>query len=324
MIALGAEVQGLPTRVTELAAKRQAPVTDARHCSVPPAPTRQAHIPPRPPQGTRRAASVGRAGGGRPLPPTPDPVLIAQATVCPHGGHGVVAEGQALPAVDDTSEVPPVNPSGTRVEPYGGGGAGCGQPSVAPVPTGMEPGPPVGAAVQRLATDLRSTHASSDERLSALVAPGCGLDIRAGGLAHLVPGVKGRRDPRVAAIRTRLRRRRLMGRDATSARVNGPQPWAWGLQPSAVGRHVSRPSRGQGVSQEVLGAPRPTSWGSARSSAPPHHPAEAWPVCWAHQVRAGPVALDAGDPRWAPRMQAVCRRAVAIHQRRETRAASTR
>jgi transposase len=108
----------------------------------------------------------------QPLHPHPDQVIIAKAKVCPHCGDGVSEAGPSLQAVYDTIEVPPVKPSVTRVERYGGRCAGCGQPYVAPVPTGMEPGTPFGASVQRLATYLRYTPAIRDERLSALL-PRC-------------------------------------------------------------------------------------------------------------------------------------------------------
>jgi transposase len=323
LVALWAEVQRLQTRVAELEAKLREPGKDARNSRVPPSHTRQANLPPRPPQEMRRAASVGRAGGGRPRHPNPEQVIIAKAQVCPHGGDAVSEAGQWLQAVDEKMEVPPVKPIVTRVEPYGGRCAGCGQPYVAPVPAGMEPGTPFGASVQSLATSLRYTHAISDERLSALLAQGFGLDISEGGLANLVQGVKGRLDQRVAAILRRLRSRRLSCSDATRARVNGQQPWEWVVQTRAVCRPVLRPRRGHGVIQEVLGAHRPTIWVSALYRAQQHHPAEDWQGCLAHPLRDGQVAIDAGEAVFAPRMKAVRLRAVAMHKRRDPLAAST-
>ena len=123
--------------------------------------------------------------GGRPLHPDPDQVIIAKAKVCPHCGDGVPEAGQSLQAVYDKIELPPVKPIVTRVEQYGGRCAGCGQPYVAPVPAGMEPGTPFGASIQSLATYLRYTHAISYERLSALLSQVFGLDISEGGLANL-------------------------------------------------------------------------------------------------------------------------------------------
>ena len=323
IVALWAEVQGLRTRVAELEVKRHEPVKDARNSSVPPSQTRKANAPTRPPKGTRREASVGRAGGGRPLPPDPDQVIIAKAKGCPHCGQEVSAAGQSLQAVYDKIEVPPVKPIVTRVEQYGGRCAGCGQPYVAPVPVGMEPGTPFGTSVQSLATYLRYTHAISYERLSALFAQVFGLGISEGGLANLFRVVKGRLDQRVAEILARLRSSRLICSDETSARVNGQQQWEWVFQNADVCIHVIRPSRGQGVMQEVLGAHRPTIWVSDLYSAQQQHPAEQWQVCLAHQVRDCQFAIDAGDAVFARRMKAVFLRGFAIHKRRDTLAAST-
>jgi transposase len=321
--ALWDEVQRLQTRVAELEAKLREPVKDARNSSVPPSRTPKANRPPRPPKEMRREASVGRAGGGRPLHPNPDQVIIARVRVCPQCGAEVSEAGQSLQAVYDKIELPPVKPIVTRVEQYGGRCAGCGQPYVAPVPAGMEPGTPFGASVQSLATYLRYTHAISYERLSALLAQVFGLDISEGGLANLFQGVKGRLDQRVADILTRLRSSRLICSDETSARVNGRQQWEWVFQNAQVCIHVIRPSRGQGVIQEGLGTHRPTIWVSDLYSAQKTHPAEQWQVCLAHQVRDCQFALDAGDAVFAPRMKRVLLRAFAIHKRRDTLAAST-
>jgi transposase len=268
-------------------------------------------------------ASVGRAGGGRSLHTDPDQVIIAHAKVCPQCVHEVPAAGQWLQAVYDKIEVPPVKPNVTRVEPYGGRCAGCGQSYVAPVPAGMEPGTPFGASVQSLATYLRYMHAISYERLAALLAHVFGLGISEGGLANLFQLVKGRLEDRVAEILTRLRSSSLICSDETSARVNGQQQWEWVLPNAEVCIHVIRPSRGQGVIQEVLGVHRPLIWVSDLFSAQKTHPAEPWQVCLAHQWRDCQFALEAGDPVFAPRMKAVLLRACAIHQRCHTLAAST-
>jgi transposase len=323
IVALWAEVQRLQTRLAELEAKLREPVKDARNSSVPPSHTRKANTRTRPPQGTRREASVGRAGGGRPLHPDPDQVIIAKAKVCPHCGERVSEAEQSLQTVYDKIELPPVKPIVTRVEQYGGRCAGCGQPYVAPVPAGMEPGTPFGASVQRLATYLRYTHAISSERLSALLSQVFGLGISEGGLANLFRRVKGRLDHRVTEILTRLRSSRLICSDETSARVNSQQQWEWVFQNAEVCIHVIRPSRGQGVIHEVLGTHRPTIWVSDLYSAQQNHPAEDWQVCLAHQVRDCQFAIDAGDAVFAPRMKAVFLRAFAIHKRCDTLAAST-
>jgi transposase len=323
IVALWAEVQLLKARLAALEAKAQEPRKDAHNSSVPPSHTPKANLPPGPRTGTRREASVGRAGGGRPLHPAPDQVLIAQAKTCPHCGGAVQAHTQHLHAVYDKIELPPVKPIVTRVEQYSGQCLRCGQSYVAPVPVGMEPGTPFGASIQSLATYLRYTHAISYERLSALFAQVYGVAISEGALANLFQLVKIRLDHRVEEILTRLRSSRLICSDETGARVHGRTQWEWVFQNAEVCVHVIRPSRGHGVIHEVLGDHRPMVWVSDLYSAQKNHPAEPWQVCLAHQLRDCQFAIEAGDAVFAPRMKAVLLRAFAIHKRRDTLAAST-
>ena len=160
-MALWAEVQRLTARLAALEATSHEPRKDAHHSSVPPSHTPKPNRAPSPRTGTRREASVGRAGGGRPLHPDPDHVLIAQAKTCPHGGGTVQAHEPRPHAVSDTIELPPLRPIVTRVEQHAGHCPHGGQAYVAPVPVGMEPGTPFGASIEGLATYLRYTHAIS-------------------------------------------------------------------------------------------------------------------------------------------------------------------
>jgi len=120
MAALWAEVQRLKARLAALEAKPHEPHKDAHHSRVPPSHTPQPNRSPSPRTGTRREASVGRAGGGRPLHPDPDQVLMAQAKTCPHCGGAVQAHEQHPHAVYDTIEWPPLTPMVTRVEQHAG------------------------------------------------------------------------------------------------------------------------------------------------------------------------------------------------------------
>jgi transposase len=142
--ALWAEVQRLKARVAALEAKPAEPRKDAHNSSVPPSHSPEANRPTPPRMGSRREASVGRAGGGRPLHPNPDHIIMAQAKTCPHCGGVVQAHAQHLHAVYDKIELPPVKPIVTRMEQHGGECPHCGQAYVAPVPVGMEPGTPLG------------------------------------------------------------------------------------------------------------------------------------------------------------------------------------
>jgi hypothetical protein len=155
LAALGAEVQTLNARLAALAATPYEPRQDAHYASLPPSRTLQVHRAPRPRRAARREARGGRAGGGRSRHPAPDHVLIAQAQSGPHGGGAGPAHAQPVHAVYDTIEWPPITPIVTPGAPLGGPCPHGGPLSVAPGPMRMEPGPPVGASIERLAISLR-------------------------------------------------------------------------------------------------------------------------------------------------------------------------
>jgi transposase len=111
IVALWAEVKLLKARLAALEAKAQEPHKDTHNSSRPPSHTPKANLTPGPRTGMRHEASVGRAGGDRPLHPAPAQVLIAQAKICPHCGGAVQAHTQLLHAVYDKIECRRSNPS---------------------------------------------------------------------------------------------------------------------------------------------------------------------------------------------------------------------
>lgn len=322
-LLLEAEAQTLKARVAELEAHLQQPKKDARNSSVPSSKSPKANKPRSEQGGKRREASVGRAGGGRPLHPNPDQTVVAQLKACPHCGAEVTLEDQHLDQRYDKVELPPVRPVVTRVEQYGGECARCGEAYTAPVPVGLEPGSPFGESVQSVATYLRYSHAISYQRLSQLFREVFGLEISEGAVANLLQRVQKRLEDPVAQIQERLRQSRLVCSDETGARVQGQNQWEWVFQNEEVALHLVRPSRGHQVIEEALGEHRPQVWVSDLYSAQKQHPAERWQVCLAHQLRDCQYAIDAGDRVFAPLMKRVLLRALVIHKRRPRLAAST-
>jgi transposase len=96
--------------------------------------------------------------------------MLAQAKTRPHCGGAVQVHEQHPQVAYDKIELPSVTPMVIRVEQHGGQWPHCWQLYVAPVRVGMEPGTPVGASIESLATYLRYTRAISYARLSALFA----------------------------------------------------------------------------------------------------------------------------------------------------------
>jgi transposase len=92
--ALWAEVQRLQARLAALETKAYELRKDAHNSSIPPSHTLKPNRSPGPRMGIRREANVGRTGGGRPLHPEPDRVIMVQAKACPHCGGTVEAHEQ--------------------------------------------------------------------------------------------------------------------------------------------------------------------------------------------------------------------------------------
>ena len=89
MTAWWAEVQRLKARLATLEAKPHEPGKDAHYSRVPPSQTPQPNLPTGPRTRPRREASVGRAGGGRPLHPDAE---VCVQVMRPSRGYGVIQE----------------------------------------------------------------------------------------------------------------------------------------------------------------------------------------------------------------------------------------
>lgn len=294
-----------------------------RNSSLPPAKGFKPNSEAAKPSQSQRTASVGRAGGGRELSASPDQVVVAQVTRCPHCGSGVERASQQLKAVYERIELPPIQPQVTRVERYGGQCPCCQQSYEAPVPVGLEPGSPFGQSIASVVTYLRYHHAVSYQRLSQVMGELYGVTISEGAIANLLQRVQTQLAAPVGKIVERLRSARLVCSDETSARLNGRNQWEWVFQNEQVCLHVIRPSRGKVVIDETMAGHRPQVWVSDLFSAQKAHPAERWQVCLAHQLRDCQYAIDAGDDLFAPRMKRLLLRAIAVNRQRQTLAVST-
>lgn len=224
ILALWEQVQALTKRIAELEARLGEPPESSSNSSQPPSRDRNANRPSRA-SGARREASIGRAGGARPLHSDPDRIVEAWAEVYPRCASGLEAVTQKPLAVYDEIELPPVRPVATRVRPHGGRCRCCAAMVTALAPVGLEQGSPFGSSIAAMALYLRYPHAVGCQRLSGLFDHLFGLAISEGALADLFQRPKPRLDDQLAGILERLRRSRLICSDETSARVHGRNQW---------------------------------------------------------------------------------------------------
>jgi hypothetical protein len=109
--ALWAEVQCLKARLAVLGVNTQEPRKAAHHSSVPPSQTPKLTCSSGPCTEKHREASLARAGGGRPLHPEPQQVIITHTKICPYDGGPMQAHEQHPHAVyDKKSSCPRSNP----------------------------------------------------------------------------------------------------------------------------------------------------------------------------------------------------------------------
>ncbi len=263
----------------------------------------------------KREASVGRAGGGRPLSENPDQTLKATVKSCQNCGTEIEESLQNLLQRYDKIDIPPIQPIVTRVEQYGCCCPKCGQQQTASVPVGMEPGSPFGNRIAALVTTMRYSHAISYSRMQQMLSEVFGLEISEGGIANLLTRVKGQLETEVDGILEVLRSARLVCSDETSARVNGKNQWEWVFQNETVCFHIIRPSRGANVIEAVMESHRPKIWVSDLFSAQKTHPAESWQVCLAHQLRDCQYGIDAGDEIFSQRMKTILLRSFVLRNR---------
>ena len=322
IVVLWEEIQRLRRRLEEL----EKPKKTSENSSVPPSKGFKANKKPTKGKkgGERRAASIGRAGGGRKLHPNPDETVIAPLQCCPECSADIPQSQQRLHSHYDRIELPEIRPVVTRVERYQGECHRCHARLVAPVPESLAPGSPFGQSIESIATYLRYGHAISYERLHQILGEGFNLSISEGAIANLLTRMKDRLGKSLAEILGHLRAAKLICSDETSARVNGKNEWEWVFQNPEVCFHTICATRGGSVIYAVLEDHEPEVWVSDLFSAQATHPGQQWQVCLAHQLRDCQYAMDAGDTVFAPLMKALFKRALAIHHRRGELADATR
>jgi transposase len=274
--------------------------------------------------GEQRNGSIGREGGGRQLSETPDQIIRATVKSCGGCGKELAKSEQILLEKYDKIDIPPIKPIVTRVERYGCKCEVCGKQQIADLPIGMEAGSPFGNRIAALVTTMRYSHGISYSRMQQMMKEVFDLEISEGAISNLLTRVKGQLEGEVENILEGIRTARLVCSDETSARVNGKNEWEWVFQNEQVCFHIIRPSRGSDVIKEVMGDHEPEVWVSDLYSAQKTHPATAWQVCLAHQLRDCQYGFEAGDEIFSGRMKKLLLRAFVLRRRWDDLAETTR
>jgi transposase len=266
-----------------------------------------------------RKASGGkrppRDGKGRPLTETPDKTERVMATACCHCGTDVSGQAQRCRHRYDHIDLPPIRPTVTQVELFGGRCRNCGRRYRAEAPSGMRPGTPFGPGIRSLLTYLHHSHHIGFERLSRVAAELFGLVISEGAVANIFRRMGASMTAATRVIRDKLLSARIIASDETTTRTNGVTQWQWVFISDKAVLHKIAPRRARSVAEEVLGDHQPEVWISDRYAGQQELGKE-HQVCLAHVLRDVQYAIDCGDTIFAPKIRDHLRWAIQVGKRR--------
>jgi transposase len=170
--------------------------------------------------------------------------------------------------------------------------------------------------VEQLVLYRHYAHPLSYQRVQRILAEQYKLSVGMGTLVHIVQRTQERLASVTGSIRQQIQQAEVIGSDETGARVEGITHWQWVFQTPDLAYFTIVDSRGSQVIETVLADAIPCVWVSDLLSSQLCHPAEAYQVCLAHQVRDLQDAIDAHDCSWASDLQTLFYEVMALtHQR---------
>jgi transposase len=273
--------------------------------------------------GASKPKGKPHAGAHRPLHPNPTSKRDVLAVHCQHCAADVSAVAQSALQSYDRIEMPEIKPEVTRVTLHGGICPCCAKRFKAPPPQGLEPGSPFGPNLRAFVLYLRAGHAMPFARLARVMSDLFGLAISEGALANIMAASLKPLSKALAAIREKLLSGSTLQSDETGMRVGKRTWWTWVFHHGVSAAFVIAPSRGKDVPEDFLAGHRPDHWVSDRLAAQMGWAKKDHQVCLAHLIRDAQYAIDAGDDAFAPKVQALLRKACAISRRRPELADAT-
>jgi transposase len=268
-------------------------------------------------QKARRGPKKGHAGKSRQRQ-EPNEIVECRVSQCACCGHDLSTLPQHEVGRHQIIDLPPLRPVVQEVVRYGRYCPGCQSYQRAAAPTGYEPGRVLGPHLEGVVLYLHYAHPLSYERVQTILRDMTGLKLGIGTLVNIVKRGQATLQQGAEAIRQRIQQAAVVGSDETGVRVDGQNQWQWVFQNEQWAYYVIRPSRAAQVLQDVMADAQPQVWVSDAYSAQMNHPAQQYQLCLAHQLRDLQYLMDAQDCAWATQLQALFRRAIHLHNVRDT------
>lgn len=177
-------------------------------------------------------------------------------TTCPDCGGAVEQTEQSASTLE--IDIPPVTPEVTRHTTRVGRCTCCKARVVSRLPGASPNGTTVapvtfGPTLQAMALSLRFEVKAPLGGIGAFMGQWIGVPITAGALARMFDRLRGRSEPALKEIVTRVRRSKVVGMDETGLRQNGAKGWCWIARTEKVSLYRIELSRGRWVVKSILG-----------------------------------------------------------------------
>lgn len=291
------------------------PAKNSKNSSVPPSQEQKANVKGK--KKAKRGAKKGHPGTSRQRS-EPDEIMACRVRECQQCGTDLADLPQHIAGRHQVIDIPAFQVRVREVLRYGRYCPGCQSYQRAEPPPGFERGRVLGEHVEQLVLYLHYAHPLSYERVARILREVYGLELSAGSLVSIVERSKSRLKQAADAIQEQVKQAQVIGSDETTARVDGVSHWQWVFQTPKLAYYVIEPSRSAQVIANVMGDAQPEVWVSDVLSSQMCHPAAAYQICLAHQIRDLQYLIDSHQCEWATQMQALFRRAIHLHKLRDS------
>ena len=291
----------------------------SENSSVPPSQVRKPQVLPK---GGKAGAKVGHVGSSR-RRTEPDEIIECRVAACGQCGWDLSSLPQHLAGQHQVTDLPVQSVIVREVRRYGRYCPACHSYQRAEAPAGFETGRVLGPNLERLILYLHQAHPLSYGRVQRILQEVYGLRLQVGSLVNSVQRAATRLKTAADDILRQLKTSAVIGSDETGARVAGATHWQWVFQNQQWAYYRIVPSRSAQVIKQVMGEAVPQVWISDVLSSQMCHPAQAYQICLAHQVRDLQYALDTSGCDWARQMQTLFYQTMAFVKQRPTLAAQT-
>jgi len=289
------------------------PPKTSANSSVPPSRDEKANREPKPSK--KRGPKVGHEGTSRSRI-EPDETVECRVTICGCCGEDLSQHPQHEAARRQVIDLPPIQPIVRDIVRYGCYCPSCETYQRAETPPEHEVSGLFGRNVEQLVLYLHYAHPLSYQRVQCILADQYGLSISIGALVNIVNRTQERVEIVAQSIRQQVRQADVIGSDETGARVDGINQWQWVFQTPDLAYFVIIASRASEVITTVLADAVPQVWVSDLLSSQLKHPADAYQVCLAHQVRDLQYVIDHDHCSWASNMQTLFYDVLTLTQNR--------